>query len=168
MLIKLDSSNKVTILNGCNVQSATYKATDDGYIYFGAFISTRMYCQNDKDSIYTSALTNSVRFILRGDALTLRSSSGQQTLLLAPYVNTTTVTSPVVTPPVVTPVVTPVEVKNVVFVGNYSTNIRNDSDLIISLSSDQRVNILNGCNSYGSNYSAFSNGSILFGNFVGT
>ncbi len=72
-MIKFDENNKVSILNGCNVQSATFKAADDGSILFGPFISTKIFCQNDKDSVYTSALSNSVKYVIQGDKLILLS-----------------------------------------------------------------------------------------------
>lgn len=159
LLIKLDPSNKVSITNGCNVQSGTYRAGDDGSISFGTFVSTRKFCQDDKDSVYTNALSNSAKYKVSGDKIALLSVNGQQTLLLTPFVNTTVPV--VVTPPVVTPSVP--EVKKILFTaGTYSPSIKNDSDLSISFSSDNKVSILNGCNSYGSSYSAFSNGSVFF------
>lgn len=168
LLIKLDQNNKITLLNGCNSQSATYKAADDGSISFTAFISTRMYCQNDKDSIYTSALTNSVKYISQGDRLVLMNASGQQTLILTPYTVPVIVNPPVVTPPVVNPPVIPVKVEKVSFSGNYTASIKNDSDIVISFGISYKLSILNGCNVYNTNYTAYSNGSIIFGDFIGT
>lgn len=151
LLIKLDSSNKVSIINGCNVQSGTYEAFEDGSIRFSQFMSTRMFCPNDKDSVYTTALTSSTKYTVQGEAnILLQNSNNQQTLLLSPY-NTTKQ-----------------EPKRVYLgVGNYTTNIKEDSDLVISIGSE-RINLLNGCNTYGADYKAFSNGSIRVGEFIGT
>ncbi len=165
LLIRFDSSNKVNIINGCNSQSGTYKASDDGSISFGVFISTRMFCQNDKDSVYTNALTNSATFKLQGDQITLFSRSGQQTLLLTPFVAPPVVTPPVISPPVV--ISSPS--RRISFLsGNYSTDIKNDVDLLVSFANDGKASILNGCNSFNTEYFAFSNGSVLFNEFVGT
>ena len=62
LLIKFDSENKVSLLNGCNLNSATYEAYDNGTIKFGLFISTLRFCPNDNDSVYTSALSGSVKY----------------------------------------------------------------------------------------------------------
>ena len=61
---------------------------------------------------------------------------------------------------------TPV-VKQVVFEGNYSTNILSDPDLFIRFSGNQ-VNIINGCNSYSGQYQADSTGSVQFKPMIGT
>lgn len=70
-MIKLDSDNRVSLLNGCNVNSATYEAYDNGTIKFGLFISTLRFCVDDQDSLYTSALSNSVTYEIDGDILIL-------------------------------------------------------------------------------------------------
>ena len=70
-MIKLDSDNRVSLLNGCNVNSATYEAYDNGTIKFGLFISTLRFCPDDQDSLYTSALSNSVTYEIDGDILIL-------------------------------------------------------------------------------------------------
>ena len=147
-------------MNGCNLQSGSYKATDDGSITFSPLISTRMFCQNDKDSVYTNALNNSVTFKQQGNQVTLFSRLGQQTLSLTPFIDI-----PIITPPVVTPN----SVKRVFFpAGNYEPSIREDSDLLLAFTNDGKVSILNGCNVFGSEYFAYSNGSIQFNDFVGT
>lgn len=151
LLIKLDNGNKVSIVNGCNVQSGTYEAYDDGSIKFSQFMSTRMFCPNDKDSVYTTALTSSTKYQVQGEGnILLQNSNNQQTILLSPY------TAP------------KQEAKRVYLgVGNYTTNIKEDSDLVISIGSE-RINLLNGCNTYGADYKAYSNGSIQVGDFIGT
>lgn len=152
LLIKLENSNKVSISNGCNVQSGTYEAYEDGSIKFSQFMSTRMFCPNDKDSVYTTALTSSTKYIVSGEgSILLQNSNNQQTMLLSPYVNTTKQ-----------------EAKRVYLgVGNYTTSIKEDSDLVVSIGSE-RINLLNGCNTYGADYKAYSNGSIRVGEFIGT
>jgi heat shock protein HslJ len=88
LLVKFEPNGKVRIVNGCNDQSATYRATNDGKISFSGFQSTKKYCQDDKDSIYTDALVNSVRFESRIIAyervmiIRLLSNSGHITLEL--------------------------------------------------------------------------------------
>lgn len=62
LLIKFDTENKVSLLNGCNVNSATYEAYNDGTIKIDTFISTRRFCVDDQDSVYTSALSGSVKY----------------------------------------------------------------------------------------------------------
>jgi heat shock protein HslJ len=75
--VKLEPDGKVSLLYGCNNQGSTYIATDDGAIAFAQFSSTRRFCQDDKDLIYTTALVNSVRFEVQGGRIILFSSSGR-------------------------------------------------------------------------------------------
>ena len=49
-------------MNGCNANSASYEAYDNGTIRFGVFIKTLRYCVDDQDSIYTDALSSSVAY----------------------------------------------------------------------------------------------------------
>jgi len=62
ILIELTADNRVSLLNGCNVNSATYEAYDNGTIRFGMFIKTLRFCMDDQDSLYTNALSNSVAY----------------------------------------------------------------------------------------------------------
>lgn len=70
----------------------------------------------------------------------------------------TTITVPVVSVP---------ENKQIYFTGNFSTSIKNNTDIVISFTAE-RVNLLNGCNTYGAQYQAYSNGTINIGPFIGT
>lgn len=62
ILIKFTPDNRVSLLNGCNANSASYEAYDNGTIRFGVFIKTLRYCVDDQDSIYTDALSRSVAY----------------------------------------------------------------------------------------------------------
>jgi heat shock protein HslJ len=75
--VKLGPNGTVNLLNGCNNQISTYKATDDGAIAFTLFAGSKRFCQDDKDSIYTTALVNSVRFVVQGGRIVLFSGSGR-------------------------------------------------------------------------------------------
>ena len=52
----------MSLLNGCNANSATYEAYNNGSIRFGVFIKTLRYCVDDQDSIFTDALSSSVAY----------------------------------------------------------------------------------------------------------
>ncbi len=49
-------------------------------------MSTRRFCEFDKDSVYTNALVNSVKYTVQGGKIVLYSATGKQTLVLTPYV----------------------------------------------------------------------------------
>ena len=72
----------------------------------------------------------------------MRNSNGVTTIILTLSQDTTSVTQ-------------------VTFNQTYSTNIPDDSDLLIRFDST-RVSIVNGCNVQSANYKAFSNGTIIF------
>lgn len=76
ILIKFDLDNKVSILNGCNSHTGTYKATDDGSIEFGPMTSTKKLCENDNDGFYTKPLSQSVSFKCDGEKITLYEKTG--------------------------------------------------------------------------------------------
>ncbi len=137
----------MSLLNGCNLNTATYEAFDDGSIRFTQFLSTRKYCQDDKDSVYTSALASSTKYVVQNDKLTLLTSTDKETLVLTPYV----------APPVV--IAPPVASKPVYFSGNYTTDITATKQLTILFNLNSTISIMNGCNSYSSTYRAYSNGS---------
>ena len=86
ILIKFDLDNKVSILNGCNSHTGTYKATDDGSIEFGPMTSTKKLCENDNDGFYTKPLSQSVSFKCDGEKITLYEKTGKFTLILTPHV----------------------------------------------------------------------------------
>lgn len=55
-------NNSISIINGCNSHSGTYKAEVNGRISFGVFASTKRFCFNDKDSVYLNSLKSSVSY----------------------------------------------------------------------------------------------------------
>jgi heat shock protein HslJ len=160
LLIRLDSSGRVSIVNGCNLQSGSYKANDDGSIKFSSFISTRIFCLNDKDSVYINALNNSLTFKQQGNQITLFSRSGQQTLSLTPIIEIPLVSSNIANLTLTRRVFFPA--------GNYEPSIKNDSDLLVAFTNDAKVSILNGCNVFSSDYFAYTNGSVQFSDFAGS
>lgn len=54
--------NKVTLLNGCNINFAQFNAYSNGSISFGPFVTTRKFCNPDFDAKYTSTLSTSFSF----------------------------------------------------------------------------------------------------------
>ncbi len=145
----------MSLLNGCNLNTATYEAYDDGSIKFTQFLSTRKLCQNDKDSVYTSALSSSAKYVIQNDKLTLFTATDKQSLVLTRYV----------APPVI---IAPPISKPVYFSGNYTTDITATKQITISFNVNSSISILNGCNSYSSTYRAFANGSFSVNEFIGT
>ncbi len=140
--------NRISIVNGCNSQSANYKAFSNGTLKINQFISTLKLCLNDNDIAYNNALTQSISFVRNsGNSLTFRNVKGENVITLTPFVN-----SP----------------KDVVFSNTYKTNLNDDSDLLIRFDSSNKVNIINGCNSQPGTYKASDDGSISFGVFIST
>jgi len=152
ILIRINGSS-VSLVNGCNSAQAQFSAFTDGSLTVGAFITTLKYCNNDTDSLYLTALTNSVKYL---------SFANNSLLILSDSKNLRTITLSVYTPPAV------VESPPFSFAnGKYSTNIQNDTNVLIQFEGNQ-VNILNACNSLSSTYTAFKNGTIKFKQFGGT
>jgi heat shock protein HslJ len=138
------TGGKLYILNGCNSQSSSYKADSSGTFSASLFISTKMACMNDYDYLYVNAFTNSVSYLKNGNQIILKDSSNKTSIILTPYV----------APP--TPVLPPAI--PIFFNGNFSTNIQDTPNLLISFSNGQ-LSLLNGCNSQVSSYFAYSNGT---------
>jgi len=109
-----------------------------------------MACVNDYDYLYTNAFTNSISYSKSGNQIIFKDSSKKSTIILSPYVY--------VAPP--KPVATAVA-----FTGNFSTNIQNTQNLLVSFSNAQ-LNLLNGCNSQSSSYFAYSNGTFKVSGFA--
>jgi heat shock protein HslJ len=64
--------------------------------------------------------------------------------------------------------VPPIIPTNILLTGKYSSSITNDPDIVISLNSDNSVDINNGCNLNPGKYSATSDGRIIFKDFITT
>ncbi len=100
------------------------------------FASTLRFCSNDKDSVYVKALASSVTFLQQIDGqITLRNGSGITTVILTPYVA----------------VVKPAP-KQVTFNNTYKPSLTDDSDLLVKFESNNRVSLINGCNSQSATY----------------
>lgn len=52
-------ANSVISFKGCNSVSIPYTLIQNGSISFGQAISTKIFCENDVDSYYTTAITAS-------------------------------------------------------------------------------------------------------------
>jgi heat shock protein HslJ len=80
--ITLKSDGKVSILGGCNSQSSTYKAYKDNSISFSPFVSTKKFCQNDQDYLYTNVLKNAKFYSASGNRITLKDKNSKTIAIL--------------------------------------------------------------------------------------
>lgn len=107
LIIKF-ASNQVSILNGCNSYSGTYEADSLGNIAFKQMAGTLKACSVDFDNLYTKALSNSVYYEASGSKIIFRDINKAETvtftLLKADFVKLS---------------------------GKYSTNLLDDSDLLV-------------------------------------
>ena len=60
--LPLEVSDEEFSFQGCNTNSISYKATDDGKISFGVPVSTEKACNVDTDAFFVSALEDSQFF----------------------------------------------------------------------------------------------------------
>ncbi len=60
--LTLTTDGKVSGKTDCNGFGGEYKIGSDGFISFGPFVSTQMYCEGSQESIYTNALLKATRY----------------------------------------------------------------------------------------------------------
>ena len=75
----------LTIINGCKTIRVKYSADLNGLIKFGPFFKIKGACLVDFDSLYTTALFNSVLYEIQGDTITLKNSRKAVTMILTKY-----------------------------------------------------------------------------------
>ena len=73
-VLVFDTSKNFTSTTDCNSIGGTY-TTSTTSLVFGPFVSTMMFCENSKESIYTSLLSKTYSYVVQGDTLTLTLSN---------------------------------------------------------------------------------------------
>lgn len=141
------TGNQVNIINGCNNFNGQYQAESNGCIKFGPLAGTKRACQVDFDSLYITALSNSVTFEVQGNRIIFRDSKKTITIVLTQFK---------------APVANPVSLT-----GKYSTNLLNDANVAFEFT-DSRVNLVGGCNNQGGEYQALSDGTFSISQFFST
>lgn len=76
------TSTTITI-KGCNTNTFTYRALEDGTISFGPVASTKKACPQDYDSIYVNSVIRSKRYENQNPDLTLYFQSEDKTITWA-------------------------------------------------------------------------------------
>ncbi len=67
------TDSRVSLVGGCNIQSADYKAFSNGTFSVTQFSSTLRFCDRDNDRVYVGALSQAVNFFRNADgSLTFR------------------------------------------------------------------------------------------------
>ena len=73
-VLVFDTSKNFTSTTDCNSVGGTY-TTNNTSLLFGAFVSTMMFCENAKETIYTGLLSKTYSYAVQGDTLTLSLSN---------------------------------------------------------------------------------------------